>query len=89
MLSRRELIRSRPVTATQVRASLRRTGLSAFGIDQALQGNVVSAAADRAAIARILAAFAALPAQTAFEVFDYPGDYPLKRAGEADVRRGD
>jgi len=79
--------RQRLAAETQLAASLHRFGVSTAGVQQALRGTVVSSPADRAAIARILAAFARLPPHTALEIFDYPGEYPLKKAGEADVGR--
>ena len=66
---------------------LRRAGLSSLGIQQALAGRIISTSADRTAIARILIAFTGLPSRTALEVFDYPGEFALKKAGEAEVRR--
>ena len=58
----------------QVTSSLRRTGLSAAGIEQALRGIVVSDPQDRAVIARILTAFASIP-QSVAETYDWPGAY--------------
>ena len=55
--------------------SLQRSGLSSLGLQQALRGSIVSAPADRAAIARILAAFASLSPHAAAEIYDYPGEY--------------
>ena len=79
--------RQRLAAETQLIAALHRFGLSTAGAQQALRGTIVSSPADRAAIARLLTAFASLPTHTAFEIFDYPGEYPLKKAGEADVGR--
>jgi hypothetical protein len=64
----------RPPNQPQVTASLQKAGLSALGVQQALEGNIVSSPADRAAIAKILAAFGSIP-QAVLEIYDWPGDY--------------
>lgn len=90
MVPRRDVpARPRFADRAQLRVALRRSGLSDLGIQQALQGSIVSSPSDRVAIARILAAIAVLPAHHALEVYDWPGDYAVKRPGEAEVRRGD
>jgi len=88
MSPRQSSARQRLAAEAQLTDSLHRFGLSTVGVQQALRGSIVASPADRAAIARILAAFASLPHHVALEVFDYPGEYPLKQTGEADVGRG-
>jgi hypothetical protein len=77
----------RPANTAQVTATLQRSGLSVPGIRQALDGSIVSDARDRAAIARILAAFASLPIGPALEIHDYPGAYAQRFDGQAEVKR--
>jgi hypothetical protein len=73
--------RSRPANEAQLMVSLQRRGLSMAGVQQALHGHLVSDPADRAAIARILAAFASLPPHAAAELYDYPGEYAQRFDG--------
>ena len=71
----------RPVNQARVMGPLQRSGLSLMGIQQALQGHIVSDPSDRATIARILAAFAILPPHATAEVYDYPGEYAQRFDG--------
>jgi hypothetical protein len=87
MPPRQSSSRQRLAAEAQLTAALHRFGLSTAGVQQALRGAIVLSPVDRAAIARILAGFASLPTHAAFEIFDYPGEYPLKKAGEAEVGR--
>lgn len=82
MTSRRESSRGpRPANQAQVMRSLQRSGLSMSGIQQVIQGAIVSEPADRAAIARILTALATLPPHAASEIYDYPGEYAQRFDG--------
>ncbi len=82
MTSRRESSPGpRPVNQAQVMLSLQRAGLSTSGIQQVLQGGIVSDPSDRAAIARILTALASLPPHAAAELYDYPGEYAQRFDG--------
>lgn len=82
MLSRRESSRRpRPANEAHLLVSLQRTGLSSLGIKQALGGKIVSDPSDRAAIARVLAAFASLPPHTALAIYDYVGEYAQRFDG--------
>ncbi len=76
-----------PVNHAQLTVALRRRGLSMAGVQQALGGHIVSDPADRAAVARILAAFASLPPHAAAELYDYPGVY-AQRFEDADPGKG-
>jgi len=87
MSARPSSSRQRLAADIQLTASLHRFGLSVAGIQQVLRGSIVASPADRATIARMLAALARLPSHTALEIFDYPGEYPMKKAGEAEVGR--
>jgi hypothetical protein len=71
------------VGAAQLTSSLQRTGLSMLGIRQALQGDVISQPTDRAVIAKIVSAFATLPPNTQYEVYDFPGEYAQRFDGVA------
>jgi hypothetical protein len=73
--------RPRPANQAALMASLQRHGLTMAGIQQALQGHIVSDPADRAAIARILTALASLPPHAAAELYDYPGEYAQRFDG--------
>jgi hypothetical protein len=70
----------RPSNQLQVTASLQKAGLSTLGVQQALQGNIVSSPTDRAAIAKILAAFGSIP-QALLEIYDWPGAYAQRFDG--------
>jgi len=66
----------------QIRRRLCDAGLSGLGAEQALTGHAVGSAADRAAIARLLARLAAAPPQAArFELYDWPGEYAQRFDG--------
>lgn len=86
MTSRPESSRLRPADQVRLMVSLQGAGLSMLGIQQALQGHVVSDPADRAAIARILAAFASLPPHARAEIYDHPGAYAQRFDGDATVK---
>ena len=61
-------------------ASLQQAGLSPLGAEQALEGGLVTDARDRAAVARILTSFAAIP-RTVAVIYDYPGVYAQRFDG--------
>ncbi len=71
----------RPAQQAQLTMSLQRSGLSLLGIQQALQGRIVSDPSDRATIARILAALASMPPHALAGLYDYPGDYAQRFDG--------
>ena len=73
----------RPPSQAQLVMSLQRSGLSMLGIQQALQGSLVSDPSDRATIARILTTFASLPPHATSELYDYPGEYAQRFDGIA------
>lgn len=64
----------------QLTASLQKAGLSTLGVQQALQGNIVSNPTDRAALAKILAALGSIP-QAVLEIYDWPGEYAQRFDG--------
>ena len=79
--------RPRPVNQAEVTGALQRSGLSLMGIQQALQGHIVSDPSDRATISRILAVFATLPPHVTAEIYDYPGGY-AERFDGVDTGKG-